>query len=59
MKSKLDVSWKNLKKRDSDLKNTLNSYRDSNKFCYDVVLVLTVVILMGLVVSVYKSKGYL
>jgi len=54
----VDVSWKKLEKRNSDLKKVLEAYRKSNTCCCDMILVLLIVGLMGLIIFVYRKKGY-
>ena len=56
---KIDVSWKKLQKKDSDLKKVLDNYRSSHRLKLDICLVLLIVVLIGMVYSVYKDKGYL
>ena len=59
LNSRVDVSWKKLKTKDSTLKKTLDSYRSSNRCCLDICLILIIVILLGAIVQVFNTKGYI
>ena len=56
---KINISWKKLEKKDSDLKKVLTGYRKSNRLKLDICLTIICALLFGMVYSVYKSKGYL
>ena len=48
-----------LQKRSSELQGILEKYRNTNKLCMDMVLVVILLILIGVVIKVLKVKGYM
>ncbi len=48
-----------LQKRSSELQGVLEKYRNTNKLCMDMVLVVILLILIGVVIKVLKVKGYM
>ena len=56
---KINISWKKLDKKDSDLKKVLHGYRKSSRLKLDICLTIICALLFGMVYSVYKQKGYL
>ncbi len=48
-----------LQKRSSELQGILDKYRNTNKLCIDMVLVVILLVLIGIIIKILKMKGYM
>jgi len=57
--NKAEKARARLQKRSSELQGVLDKYRNTNKLCVDVILVVVLLVLIGVVLKVLKMKGYM